>query len=115
MECKTYNDALKLLHEIKERIEAIEVFLRKSITISDTTSFLSPKVKKKRDKRYTGKKTKDGTFVEFATESWLWSLLSTNNPMLIFYTETLHHEKCCLCQKEDISLTAKTIKKREKL
>lgn len=114
MVCKNYNEVFKLLNEIKVRTEAIEAFLRKSKT---TLEEIEPRLisgKRNKDNRYIGHKTKSGTFVEFATENWIWSLMSTNHPMLILYTETIHHSKCCLCQEDDISLTAKTIKSKGK-
>ena len=100
----------RLLHEIKERVNAIESYLcsldceRVSIDKSSKRIINCG--------TYSGHKTKDGYFVDSADKKWLKYI--QKNPVRVLYIETLHHSKCCLCQTDDITVTAKTIKKKHK-
>lgn len=107
-----YIDINKLLLEIralKSRIIEIEECLCGLIVERPETYHC---YQHEKNKPFSGHKTKYGTYVDSVSGDWLYGLL--NNSTLTLYKETIHHAKCCMCRKSDISLTAKTYRYRNK-
>ena len=96
-------DVEAILQEIYFRLDVIEDFLNKSAHKNE---------KQHNEPCYKGHKTKYGMFIESAKENWLRGIL--RNHVRILYRETLFHSKCCLCQKENITVTSLTVKKKIK-
>lgn len=99
MDCMNNYDVEQLLQEVYVRLQEINVRLEA------INSYLNPPVKKPK-RKYVGHKTKYGILVESAQRDWLTRFF--NKATRTLYKETMHHAKCCLCGKDDISLTANT-------
>lgn len=109
IECTSEAQVFRLLHEIKERVNAIESYL---CSLDRVPIDKSSKINNNNCGTYSGHKTKDGYFVDSTDKKWLKHI--QKKPVRVLYRETLHHSKCCLCQTDDITVTAKTIKKKHK-
>lgn len=93
-----------------ELIQELRLLKARISDIEDRLHNLSEAEEHNRNRQkppFTYIKTENGLLVESATKLWLKAMVNIRSK--IRYKETLHHAKCCMCQTEDLSLTALTV------